>query len=120
MRTVAALAVVTGLATLAGCGAAAGPAAPGPPPSAPTTAEAVAAPSPRPPPAASASAAARPSVTGADAPILLGQRRFVIKPADATGSILAVDASGRLNLADGGTDKGQFVLVPSGARHLIR
>ncbi|WP_433064777.1 hypothetical protein [Dactylosporangium sp. CS-033363] len=114
MRGHAALLVVAGLTAVSGCGTTANPIAESP--SAPAATSAA----PPPPASEPASAAPRPSVTGPDAPMLLGQRRLVIRPAEAGESILAVDDTGRLNLTDGPTDKGLFVLVPQGARHQIR
>ncbi|WP_433074028.1 hypothetical protein ACQP1P_26635 [Dactylosporangium sp. CA-052675] len=114
MRGHRALLALAGLTALAGCGTTAKPVAPSPP--SPSAAGAApSAPSSQPGPAAP-----QPSATGPDAPILLGTRRVVIRPAEAGESILAVDGSGRLNVTDGGTGKGLFVLVPTGARHMIR
>ncbi|WP_433385550.1 hypothetical protein [Micromonospora sp. KLBMP9576] len=54
-------------------------------------------------------------------PILRGERQVVLRPIASFESILAVDAKGRLNLTDGGSDTSLFVLVPAaGDRHQIR
>jgi hypothetical protein len=52
--------------------------------------------------------------------VLTGKRQIVIRPVQSTESIVAVDDKGRLNLTDGDTKKGLFVLTPSGDKFLIK
>ena len=52
--------------------------------------------------------------------ILAGKRRIVIRPIPGTESIVAVDGKGRLNVTDGESASGLFVLTPSGDRYLIK
>lgn len=61
-----------------------------------------------------------PTTPSAADPILTGQRQVVIQPVGSTESILAVDARGRVNLTDGKTPHGLFVLTPAGDKFLIR
>ncbi|MFI7648683.1 hypothetical protein ACIBTZ_21740 [Micromonospora sp. NPDC049460] len=64
---------------------------------------------------------AAPGAAGSADPIMRGERQVVLRPVGSFESILAVDAKGRLNLTDGDTDKGLFVLLPaSGNRYQIR
>jgi hypothetical protein len=74
--------------------------------------------------AASAAPAPTAPVTAAsaatDGDILAGKRQVVIKPVEEFESILAVNARGRLDLTDGESDKSLFVLVPNGAKWLIK
>jgi hypothetical protein len=53
-------------------------------------------------------------------PILAGKRQIVIKPVQATESIVALDERGRLILTDGEAEHGMFVLTPSGGKYLIK
>ncbi|GAA3453991.1 hypothetical protein [Dactylosporangium matsuzakiense] len=120
MRPITALAAVTALAALAGCGGAAGTPEAALPSSGPSGAGPVEQATAGPSAAAPGSVAPAPSFGGADGPMLAGRRKVVIRPAEAGESILAVDGSGRLNLTDGPSAKSLFVLVPQGARHMIR
>ncbi|WP_305787080.1 hypothetical protein [Symbioplanes lichenis] len=67
-----------------------------------------------------ATAAPASASAATDGDILAGKRQVVIKPVEEFESILAVDARGRLNLTDGESDKSLFVLVPNGAKWLIK
>jgi len=116
MRPIAVLPVVAGLTALAGCGTAVEPATPALPPSTIATSPAPA----RSGPAPTSAAAPGPSISGLDAPVLLGTHRTMIKPAEAGTSVLAVDGSGRLDVTDAQTDRALFVLLPTAGRYMIK
>lgn len=87
--------------------------------SAPTATAPAGDPTPTPTPARTSSPA--PGGNSGASPILRGERQVVIRPVGAFEAILAVDGKGRLNLTDGDTDKGLFVLFPVGnGRHQIK
>ncbi|WP_067495432.1 hypothetical protein [Actinoplanes sp. TFC3] len=52
--------------------------------------------------------------------ILAGKRQVVIRPVQASESILAVDDKGRLNATDGDSEHNLFVLVPNGDKYSIK
>ena len=71
-----------------------------------------------PSPRASSTTATRPA-TGSSGDVLSGTRQVVIRPLPSSGSVVAVDGTGRLTTTDG-DGSALFVLTPTGGQHLIR